>query len=253
MCRIYPCRTKQAVEKYRSEEFRLLCGILLKINIVHLTILRQPDISIRIFKQAGRGGSGKLLILRFTPRGLRRHRLETTCSCRISARTDSCNAFFARGGNSAVHDGAAPIPPPVLAPGPHGTRTPFLHRDSRLLPYPSRLESYCQTLCRLSHTFLRYSPFRLSTLDPRLPQEGGEIQIRLASTFESTRIVGKLMSHDLMLPAHSPRASPNLLNWWVVLSLRCNVSPPHRWLSGMPNPAPKPGAKAAAGEAPKPI
>ena len=42
------------------------------------------------------------------------------------------------------------------------------------------LDSYCQTLCRLSHTFLRYRPFRLSTLDPRLPQEGGEFQIRLA-------------------------------------------------------------------------
>ena len=36
-------------------------------------------------------------------------------------------------------------------------------------------DSYRQTLCRLSHTFLR-----LSTLDPRLPQEGGKFQIRLA-------------------------------------------------------------------------
>ena len=27
------------------------------------------------------------------------------------------------------------------------------------------LDSYCQTLCSLSHTFLRYRPFRLSTLD----------------------------------------------------------------------------------------
>jgi len=26
-------------------------------------------------------------------------------------------------------------------------------------------DSYCQTLCRLSHAFLRYRPFRLSTLD----------------------------------------------------------------------------------------
>jgi hypothetical protein len=43
------------------------------------------------------------------------------------------------------------------------------------------LDSYRQTLCRLSHTFLRYRPFRLSTLDPRLPQEGRESQIRLAS------------------------------------------------------------------------
>jgi hypothetical protein len=40
--------------------------------------------------------------------------------------------------------------------------------------------SYRQTLYRLLHTFLRYRPFRLSTLDPRLPQEGGEFQILLA-------------------------------------------------------------------------
>jgi hypothetical protein len=31
-----------------------------------------------------RGRMGKLLILRFTPRGLRRPRLDTTRSCRIS-------------------------------------------------------------------------------------------------------------------------------------------------------------------------
>ena len=41
-------------------------------------------------------------------------------------------------------------------------------------------DSYRRTLCRLPHTFLRYRPFRPSTLDPRLPQEGGEFQIRLA-------------------------------------------------------------------------
>jgi len=61
-----------------------------------------PEISIRTSKQAARGGSGNLLILRFTPRGLRRHRLDATRSCRISASTGSGNAFFARGGNSAV-------------------------------------------------------------------------------------------------------------------------------------------------------
>ncbi len=44
----------------------------------------------------------------------------------------------------------------------------------------SFLDSYCQTLYRLLRTFLRYRPFRLSTLDPRLPQEGGEFQILLA-------------------------------------------------------------------------
>jgi hypothetical protein len=40
--------------------------------------------------------------------------------------------------------------------------------------------------------------------DPRLPQEGGEFQIRQPSDFESTRIVRKPMSYDLRLPAHSP-------------------------------------------------
>ena len=47
--------------------------------------------------------------------------------------------------------------------------------------HDSALDSYRQTLCRLSHTFLRYRPFRLSTPDPRLPHVGGEFQIRLAS------------------------------------------------------------------------
>jgi hypothetical protein len=58
-------------------------------NTVHFMILRHPEISMRTFKPAARGRSGKLLILRFTPRGLRRHRLETTRSCKISPSTDS--------------------------------------------------------------------------------------------------------------------------------------------------------------------
>ena len=43
---------------------------------------------------------GKLLIFRFTPRGLRRPRLETTRSSSISSSTASWNAFLCRGGNS---------------------------------------------------------------------------------------------------------------------------------------------------------
>jgi len=58
--------------------------------------------STRTFRQAARGRSGKLLILRFTARGLRRPRLDTTRSCKISASTVSWNAFLARGGKSAV-------------------------------------------------------------------------------------------------------------------------------------------------------
>ena len=41
-----------------------------------------------------RGRSGKLLIFRFTPRGLRRLRLETTRSCRISSSTFLWNIFL---------------------------------------------------------------------------------------------------------------------------------------------------------------
>jgi hypothetical protein len=62
-----------------------------------------------------------------------------------------------------------------------------------------RIDSYHQTLCRLSHTFLRYRPFRLSTLDPRLPQEGGEFQIRLA------RLLPGILSTVLARPAQRAR------------------------------------------------
>jgi hypothetical protein len=48
-----------------------------------------------------RGRSGKLLILRFTLRGLRRGRLETTRSCRISSSTLLWSALLCRGGDSA--------------------------------------------------------------------------------------------------------------------------------------------------------
>src|ERR1700749_199091 len=44
---------------------------------------------------------GKLLILRLTPRGVRRFRRETTRSCRISAITASWNAALCSGGKSA--------------------------------------------------------------------------------------------------------------------------------------------------------
>src|SRR3990170_7290850 len=44
--------------------------------------------------------SGKLVILRLTPRGLRRLRLDTTRSCNISSNKASWNAVRCRGGNS---------------------------------------------------------------------------------------------------------------------------------------------------------
>src|SRR5271170_7232464 len=71
-------------------------------NTVHLTILMHLENSIRSLQQVPRGRRGKLLILRFTPRGRRWPRLETTRSCRISSKTASWNAFLAGGGNSAI-------------------------------------------------------------------------------------------------------------------------------------------------------
>ena len=56
-------------------------------NTVHLTIKMVVEIAM-VGRGLARGGrSGKLLILRLTPRGLRRLRLDTTRSCRISMRT----------------------------------------------------------------------------------------------------------------------------------------------------------------------
>src|SRR5260221_5034304 len=60
---------------------------------------------------AFRGRSGKLLILRFTPRGLRRARLDTTRSCRISLITRSCSALLSSGGNSVEGKQFAPHHP----------------------------------------------------------------------------------------------------------------------------------------------
>src|ERR1035437_4602266 len=65
-------------------------------------ILIHFENSTRTWRQAARGRNGKLLILRFTPRGLRRPRLDTTRSCKISASTVSWNAFLARGGDSTI-------------------------------------------------------------------------------------------------------------------------------------------------------
>ena len=56
-------------------------------NTVHLSILMCCETSVMAGSLTPRGRIGKLLILRFTPRGFRRPRLETTRSCRISSRT----------------------------------------------------------------------------------------------------------------------------------------------------------------------
>jgi hypothetical protein len=56
-------------------------------NTVHLSILMAFLISIGGSGLFVRRRSGKLLIFRLTPRKLRRLRLETTRSCRISSST----------------------------------------------------------------------------------------------------------------------------------------------------------------------
>jgi hypothetical protein len=58
-------------------------------NAVHLSILTAFLMLIGFSWVAVFRRSGKLLILRLTPRGLRRLRLELTRSCRISSRTAS--------------------------------------------------------------------------------------------------------------------------------------------------------------------
>jgi hypothetical protein len=60
-----------------------------KRNAVHLSILTAFLMLIGFSWVAVFRRSGKLLILRLTPRGLRRLRLELTRSCRISSRTAS--------------------------------------------------------------------------------------------------------------------------------------------------------------------
>jgi hypothetical protein len=58
-------------------------------NTVHLSILMAFLMMMRGSDLYVRGRSGKLLILRLTPRKLRRLRLETTRSWRISSSTAS--------------------------------------------------------------------------------------------------------------------------------------------------------------------
>ena len=71
--------------------------------------------SIRTLQPALRGRSGKLLIFRFTARGRRRRRLETTRTCKISLSIVSWNPGLSCGGNSAVNRQLA-------TDGPHGVQ-----------------------------------------------------------------------------------------------------------------------------------
>ena len=70
-------------------------------NTVHLMIFTASRRLIGGSGLACRGRRGKLLILRLTPRRLRRWRLETTRSWRISSSAALRKDFLRRGGNSA--------------------------------------------------------------------------------------------------------------------------------------------------------
>jgi hypothetical protein len=66
---------------------RFLLETTVNCNTVHLSILMDFRMLIGGRGLLFRGRSGKLLILRLTPRRLRRWRLDTTRSWRISSRT----------------------------------------------------------------------------------------------------------------------------------------------------------------------
>ena len=76
--------------------------------------VRETNCSVNIFiavwrsilgiRSEPRRRRGKLLILRLTPRGLRRLRLDTARSSRISSNTASWNAALSPGGNSGKAD-----------------------------------------------------------------------------------------------------------------------------------------------------
>ena len=76
------------------------CIMRARGNTVHLKILMQLLMLIDAKGFESRRRRGKLLILRLTPRGLRRLRLDTTRSCKSSSKTVSWNALRCRGGIS---------------------------------------------------------------------------------------------------------------------------------------------------------
>jgi len=92
---------QHSVLAYGADAQSVLSEAQAKGNTVHLSIF------IAIWKSIDGSGlcllrrRGKLLILRLTPRGFRRRRLDTTRSWRISSSAKECRAFLRRGGNGA--------------------------------------------------------------------------------------------------------------------------------------------------------
>ena len=75
-------------------------SVAANLNTLHLIILMRCSISWIEGEFGWFRRTGKPLIFRLTARGLRRPRLETTRSSRISSSTASWNAFLCRGGDS---------------------------------------------------------------------------------------------------------------------------------------------------------
>jgi len=71
------------------------CERQAKCNTVHLRMLIHFAVLTYLVCSRCLGRSGYLLILRFTPRGFHRLRLDTTRSSRISSRIAWCKFFLA--------------------------------------------------------------------------------------------------------------------------------------------------------------
>jgi len=79
----------EEMAKELKKQVPVISNVTARSNTVQLTTMITAPTCVGGSGRARRGRSGKLLILRFTPRGLRRPRLETTRSCRISSSTRS--------------------------------------------------------------------------------------------------------------------------------------------------------------------
>jgi hypothetical protein len=91
-------RSHRALRERTPNEFAK--GIVASRNTVHLRMRMHFALLKHLLGARYLGRNGYLLILRFTPRGFHRFRLDTTRSSRISLRIMWWNFFLAGGGNS---------------------------------------------------------------------------------------------------------------------------------------------------------
>ncbi len=87
-----PADTDQLMEEVVERENLKAALHRVKVNTVYLTITMASAILSQDVPEPFRGRSGYLLILRLSPRGLHRDRLETTRSSKISLSTAAWNA-----------------------------------------------------------------------------------------------------------------------------------------------------------------